>query len=150
MFGSDNLRHVGREIKKLNNLVARSITNLPTIKELDELTGNNGAILSFLAYNEENNVTQKDVETAFGITRSTTSTVLSLMEKKELIERVVNSEDARCKTIIVTKKGKEYVSKIKEEISFFEAMILKGFTEKEIDMFFKFINRIECNLKEGK
>ena len=82
MFGCDSLKLIGREVKKLNNHIARYIINLPTIRELDELTGNNGAILHYLACKENENVTQKDIELAFGITRSTTSTVVSLMEKK--------------------------------------------------------------------
>lgn len=142
--------HIGRKIKKLHNQISRNITNLPTISELDDLTGNNGAILSYLAYNEKNNVTQKDVEEAFGITRSTTSTVLSLMEKKDLIERVINVDDARSKTIIVTDKGKEYVNKIRKEIDSFENKLTNGFTEKELLLLSSFIERIECNLKEVK
>ena len=142
--------HIWRKIKKLHNQISRNITNLPKIVELDGLTGNNGAILSFLAYNEKNNVTQKDVEVAFGITRSTTSTVLSLMEKKSLIERVINVDDARSKTIIVTDKGKEYVDKIRKEIELFESNLINGFNEDEVKLLFSFIDRIECNLKEEK
>jgi len=142
--------HIGRKIKKLHNQISRHITNLPTIVELDGLTGNNGAILSFIAYNEKNNVTQKDVEQAFGITRSTTSTVLSLMEKKGLIQRITNVDDARSKTITVTDKGKEYVDKIRKEILHFETNLMNGFNEEEIRLLCSFIDRIECNLKEVK
>lgn len=142
------MKLIGREIKRLNNHISRYITNLPTISELDELTGNNGAILHYLVCKEY--ATQKDIEVAFGITRSTTSTVISLMEKKNLLERIVNPDDARSRIIRVTEKGKEYVDKIKEEILTAENKLLDGFSVKEVDLFFSFIERINLNMKEEK
>ena len=75
---------LGLEIKKLNNLISRNISNLKTIAMLNEISNSNGFILRYIEEHENELVTQKDIEVAFGITRSTASTVLSLMEKKRI------------------------------------------------------------------
>ena len=84
---------LGLEIKKLNNLISRNISNLKTLSMLNEVSNSNGLILRYIEEHEDEMVTQKDIEMAFGITRSTASTVLSLMEKKELITREVLKEE---------------------------------------------------------
>ena len=139
---------LGLEIKKLNNLISRNISNLKTIAMLNEISNSNGFILRYIEEHENELVTQKDIEVAFVITRSTASTVLSLMEKKELITREVLKEDNRVKKVMITDKGKSVNADIKKEIDDFEQTLILGLSEEEINQFLNCINKIKNNLKE--
>ena len=139
---------VGLEIKKLNNLISRNISNLKTISMLNEISNSNGFILRYIEEHENELVTQKDIELAFGITRSTASTVLSLMEKKELITREVLKEDNRVKKVLITEKGKSVNADIRKEIDDFEKTLISGLNEEEINQFLYYINKLKNNLKE--
>ena len=139
---------LGLEIKKLNNLISRNISNLKTIAMLNEISNSNGFILRYIEEHENELVTQKDIEVAFGITRSTASTVLSLMEKKELIIREALKEDNRVKKVMITDKGKSVNADIKKEIDDFEQTLILGLSEEEINQFLNCINKIKNNLKE--
>ena len=139
---------LGLEIKKLNNLISRNISNLKTIAMLNEISNSNGFILRYREEHENELVTQKEIEVAFGITRSTASTVLSLMEKKELITREVLKEDNRVKKVMITDKGKSVNADIKKEIDDFEQTLIWGLSEEETNQFLNCINKIKNNLKE--
>lgn len=145
------MRKIGLEIKRLNNLISRNFANLNTISMLNEISNSNGFILRYLEENENKVITQKDIELNFGITRSTTSTVLSLMEDKELIVREIMPNDNRVKKIIITEKGKKINKDIKNEINEFELKLIDGFNEREIEQFYNYIERMKNNInKEEK
>lgn len=144
------MERLGLEIKRLNNLISRNISNLETISLLNEISNSNGFILRYIEEHEDEVITQKDIEKAFGITRSTASTVLSLMEKKELIVREVLKEDNRVKKVLITDKGKKINSDIKKEIDQFELNLIKGFNDDELKQFLFYIDKLKENLKEEK
>ena len=144
------MERLGLEIKRLNNLISRNISNLETISLLNEISNSNGFILRYIEEHEDEVITQKDIEKAFGITRSTASTVLSLMEKKELIVREVLKEDNRVKKVLITDKGKKINLDIKKEIDQFELNLIKGFNDEELKQFLFYIDKLKENLKEEK
>lgn len=144
------MERLGLEIKRLNNLISRNISNLETISLLNEISNSNGFILRYIEEHEDEVITQKDIEKAFSITRSTSSTVLSLMEKKELIVREVLKEDNRVKKVLITDKGKKINSDIKKEIDQFELNLIKGFNDEELKQFLFYIDKLKENLKEEK
>lgn len=144
------MERLGLEIIRLNNLISRNISNLETISLLNEISNSNGFILRYIEEHEDEVITQKDIEKAFGITRSTASTVLSLMEKKELIVREVLKEDNRVKKVLITDKGKKINSDIKKEIDQFELNLIKGFNDDELKQFLFYIDKLKENLKEEK
>lgn len=139
---------IGLEIKKFNNMIHRYVSNLKSIKVLDELTDSNGYILSYLLKHQDEVITQKRIEEALGITRSTASIVLSRMEKNQLIVKVPLKEDCRSNQIHITDKGRLTCEAVNQEISEFEKRIQKGFTEEEIEQFVSFIERMKKNIKE--
>ena len=140
----------GLEIKNLNNIVHRNFANLNSVSLLDEMTGSNRYILSFLCEHCDELITQKKIEEMLGITRSTASTVLSRMEKNDLIQRIILPNDSRVKQIVITEKGKEIVSSVHQEICEFEEKLRKGFSEEELKQFSDFLKRIKNNIKEEK
>lgn len=139
---------LGLEIKKINNKIARKVQNLSSIALADQLTGSNGIILRYIQEHADVNISQKDIEMNFSITRSTASKVLSLMEKKELISRYVDEFDARSKRIMLTVKGEEIANGVKQELQDFEKRLKKGFSEAELNLMYQFFQRIKENIKE--
>ena len=57
------------------------------------------AIIDFIGRHEGRVVTQRDIEHEFNIQRSTATTMLQRMEKKQLIVRQVLKDDARQKQV---------------------------------------------------
>ncbi|MDE5715157.1 MAG: MarR family transcriptional regulator [Anaeroplasmataceae bacterium] len=143
------MKEVGLEIKNLNNLISRNFKNLPSIKLLNEITGSNGYILSYLHHNENQIITQKSIEKTLGITRSTASTILSRMEKKELIVREILNNDCRKKQIKITEKGRSLVLQTETEIHLFDQKLISDFTLEEIELLFEMFRRIKKNVEGG-
>ncbi len=141
---------IGLEIKNINNLISRGVCNLKTMNLLNEVTGSNGYILRFLKYQKNELITQKTIEQTMGITRSTASTVLSRMEKKEWVKREALATDSRSKAVMITSKGLALCDQLEEELALFEKSLTKGFTDKEITEFLRLLCKIKENLKEEK
>ena len=142
--------NIGGKINKLSYKIKRKVCNLSSIKVINEISGTNSILIGYISRRIEEgyDVYQKDIEHEFGITRSTASKVITLMEKKELVIRVSVDGDARLKKLILTDKAEELNSKAKEEINHFDSKLLNGFSEKETNLLFEFLRRINKNLEE--
>lgn len=133
-------------IRCLNTRLKRKVGNIPEIMELDDLSGTNGFIIGYI-HKSSKPVYQRDLEHEFGITRSTASKVLSLMEKKCLIERRSVSSDARLKEIVLTQKAIDLNNRVISALERYDKKLLSGFTKTEIELFYSFIKRIENNME---
>lgn len=70
-------------IRSLHNVINRYLA-VTRPMEVESLSGGNIDIITFLARHSEQEIFPQDVERRFGITRSTSSRVLALMERKGL------------------------------------------------------------------
>lgn len=139
---------IGRELHSLNNMIMRFVDSRTNKRTVDSLTGTNGWIIGYIAKHYEKDVFQKDLEKEFGITRSTASKVVDLMEKKGFIRRVSVPEDARLKKLVLTEKSMEIASMMQEDREKIEGTITKGFSDEEIHLLSSFIDRIKKNISE--
>jgi len=142
-----NIR-IGGLIKIISNKLRRKAEGLKAIKELNELSGTNGYIIGFIGRSNKP-IFQKDIENEFGITRSTASKVLTLMEKKGLIKREKVDFDARLRQIVLTTKGMVLHSNVVTELDDFENHILKDFTNDEKEELNRLLCKIYNNLDGG-
>ena len=140
-------RAVGKELRSLNNLILRHFENSPQRKKIETVTGTNGWIIVYLSRNQDRDIFQKDLETQFGITRSTASKVLNLMERKGLVQREKVACDARLKKIVLTQKALELSDMMNKGAAYFERTLTNGFTEDEQDTLLDYIQRMKNNLK---
>ena len=70
------------------------------------LTGGQSRIMHYILVKcDEGPVFQRDVEKAFGMSRSTATGILQLMEKNGLIVRESVASDARLKSLIPTERA---------------------------------------------
>ncbi len=135
-----------KELRTLHNAIRRRVDNSPTKHEIDDVTGTNGWIIGFLADRRDRDVFQRDIEHEFGITRSTASKVLMLMEKKGLIERVGVPHDARLKKIVLTPRSLELCDKMCRDREQTEEALTRGFTEQELMQLGSYLERLRKNI----
>lgn len=144
------IRAVGVRFRMINNAFRRYVDHTSELKaELDNMTCSNGWIIGHLCKMEERGVDvyQRDFENNFGITRSTASKVLKLLEKKGMIERVSVSHDGRMKKILLTEKSRELGRQMHSEFDRVESQITKGFSEEELKTLRGFLDRMMNNLE---
>lgn len=140
-------RHLGRELHRLDNGIRRFLCkNSAAIKSKDEVTGTNLRIIRFLKNNEHRDIYQKDVEKEFGITRSTASRVLVLMEEKGLVKRLSVDHDARLKKLVLTEKSARMGEAMYQVGEKTDTQLLQGFSDEEKEQLYHFIDRMVENL----
>lgn len=139
-------RHVSFDIKVLSNLILRYMNKSTSKPCISGVTESNGWIIAFLAKNQDKDIFQRDLEEELTIRRSTVSSILQLMEKKGLIERIPVDYDARLKKLVLTDKAHEIYAAAKKAINELEQKLTKGLTEEELTVFFKIIDKIKDNI----
>lgn len=142
--------HIGRELRALNNAIRRQVDNSPIKHKVDDITGTNGWIIGYIARNASRDIYQRDIEKEFGITRSTASKVLILMEKKGLVERVSVPHDARLKKLVLTPKSLELEEMMRLDANQIEARLIQGFTQDELNAMSNYISRMKENMQNAE
>ena len=104
-------------------------------------TGGNVRVLIFLAHHSDRDIYQRDIEKAFGITRSTASRELTLLESNGMIARLPVEHDARLKRLVLTARGRDAVSYLEAHGEEMESHLFEGFTPEQIEQFTQFIHR---------
>lgn len=113
----------GKVINRISNRLRRRSAAL---QETLGMSGTQGNILNFiLVEGQKHSIYQKDIEKEFGLRPSTATEVLKALEKKELICRVSEKQDARLKRIEFTSKAEEIRHLIAAEIGESESILLK-------------------------
>ncbi len=141
-----NNRHLGFEIRTLNNLVKRYFEQHKP-EEFNQSTGVHGWAIRYLYENRDKDVFQRDFEARFSIRRSTATNMLKLMEKNGLIKRESVDYDARLKKIVLTEKAIKIHKKATENLAMLENTLKKGITEEEMHYFYKVMDKIKANVE---
>jgi DNA-binding MarR family transcriptional regulator len=137
---------IGLTIKRISNLFKREVDKAIADRGIEELTGMQSFVIGYLARNSQRDVFQKDIEKEFSIRRSTATAMLQLLEKNGYITRVVDSDDARLKKIILTPKALKRRKIISQEIDKTEERLYRGLSKEEILAFFKVAEKLKENL----
>ncbi len=135
-------------VRSLNNLIKRDVEHSKMF-DYCRSTGLHGWAIGWFYENQNRDVFQRDFEEHFSIRRSTASKMLSLMEKNGLIQRVSVVQDARLKKIVLTDRAVELHRMITDEINDREKRMTEGISEKELECFFKVIDKIKTNLEDN-
>lgn len=143
----DSCKHVGYHLRRLDNLFMKNIMAQARSLNLDEVTVMHGWILGYLYDNREREIYQKDIETQFGINRSTVTNIVKLMEKKGLICRESVPHDGRLKRLVLTEKGIWTQKMNWEAVQAAERQIVFGISEQEMEQFFQLIEKMRKNLE---
>ncbi len=93
-------------------------------------------------------VFQRDVESVFGMSRSTATGILQLMEKNGLILRESVDSDARLKSLIPTEKAAHLDEQVGECLRQAEQCLTKGLSDVQLAQFLKIAAQMSANLDE--
>lgn len=138
--------HIGKEISICSKRIHRKIS-----KEAAKygLTDVQSRVIGFIYNNsKERDIFQRDIETELDIRRSSVTSVLQLMEKKEYIKRVSVSEDARLKKLVLTEKGEEVQKQVNDFILNFEKSLREELTKEEMKTLIKLIDKLSKKIAE--
>lgn len=138
------------EIKYINTLLARRSIEKNFLKLDRQLTRVNAFIIKYLVKNNDKQIFQKDIEEKFGITKSTASSVLKLMEEKQLIERKSLPNDGRFKQLLPTQKAVDIHNSIKQTILEDENLFFNNFSNEELTSFKILLKKLKDNIKNIK
>lgn len=127
--------NVGFKIKHLNNMLDKKIYTLFESDGYPLISYSSFRVLDFLYNNSNTIVTQKDIECELNINRATTSKMLLQLEQKDFIIRMDNPEDARSKTVALTKKGQDIREHNLEAIKSFDGLMDEVMTEEDYELF---------------
>ena len=145
---TDKTEHIGKLIHELDNILYRNMLAIGKRYDYDQLTVMNGWILHYLSMNEGKEVFQKDIENEFGITRSTVTGIIKLMEQKGFITRISVPKDARLKQLVLTDMGRKYEEQMGFQMRQNNLQLQKNITEEEMETFLRVIDKIKQNVKE--
>ena len=94
----------------------------------------------------EGPVFQRDVERAFGLSRSTATGILQLMEKNGLILRESVHNDARLKSLVPTEKAAHLDAQIGESLRRTEQRLTRGLSSAQVTLFLQTAAHMSANL----
>ena len=111
------------------------------------LTGIQSRVIHYiLIKSAEEPVYQRDVESAFGVSRSTVTGMLKQMEKEGLIQRVSVASDARLKSLVPTEKAIHLDAQVEERLRRAEQCLTQGLSEAQLSAFKEAAAQMSANL----
>lgn len=138
------MKDIGILIKKINNkLEAGRNRDLKDLK----LTGAQLDILLFLSDQSEKTTFQKDIGEFLAIKHTSTIDILKKLEEKQLIYRETNQDNARCRNVHLTEKGKQLTAMLSNKKNEIEAILLEGFSETEHQQLWEQLMKIYNNIE---
>ncbi len=112
------------------------------------LTGVQSRIMHYILVKcAEGPVFQRDVESVFGMSRSTATGILQLMEKNGLILRKSVASDARLKSLVPTDKAAHLDAQIGESLRQTEQRLTQGLSDEQIALFLETAAQMSANLE---
>lgn len=147
MSRAEHPQHLGIQIGKTNHAIGKYFANCWKGAGM-EPTKMQCATMNYIVKHKDEDIFQKDLENAFGITGATMTNILKLMEKDGLIEKKSVPSDKRLKKLQLTEKGEKLEERAKANIRRLEDGMVKNFSEEEIALCRDFLDRIAQNIDE--
>lgn len=135
------------QIKELEILICRLIhSKNPNIVKPPTIT--QARIMKYIFENNSKDIYQKDLEKALNLRRATVSEVLATMERKGLIIRSENPNDARSKKIELAQLDNNKKRQMKEQMQQLEHALIQGISKEELLTFSLVLRKMQNNIKK--
>ena len=111
------------------------------------VTGVQSRIMHYiLAHYEKGPIFQKDVEEAFGLSRSTATGILQLLEKNDFIERKSVPYDARLKSLVPKPKAFQLEAEVHACVQETEVLLMRDISPEQRQLFLEIAAKMSANL----
>jgi len=107
-------------------------------------------VLLFTINEEKEEVILKDMAEKLGKDKSAILRMIDLLEKKELVRRVVDQNDRRKNQLMVTKKGERLIAEFRKIESELNSELLEGLSDADMKTFYKVTNHIQIKSEQLK
>lgn len=139
---------IGYQIRLIHNQIHKRMEAKRKENGRAPLTGMQRWLLRYLSENREKEICQRNIETEFHISRATASNMLSVMERRGLIERQPVEHDARLKRLVITEDALGMLQQANQDIFVTEQLLTEGMTQEEIACLRKCLGIMLRNLGE--
>ena len=93
-------------------------------------------------------ITQKELANLVGIDTSSLVRLIDILSRQGLVERRVDTKDARARLIFLTADGEERVGEIQQELCRVEEELLADLADKDLEEMLAKFSKIETRLRE--
>ena len=138
-------KELGRTVAHVSNLFRRNFDNLVATESAgytDSLSGRNLWVLRYLETHRGEDVFQRDLESTFGIRRSTVSHTVELMEQKGLLKREAVNGDARLKRLSLTPKAEKILTAVSRGVDSMEEHVKGAFSDEEYEQLLRLLDKL--------
>lgn len=138
-------QQLGFIVKQINNIYEKNLNE--RLKKLG-ITSSQCAVLDFLFYTNEDEVSQRDVEKALSLKNPTVTGILKRLDEKGFILCVPNAKDKRKKKIYLTEKAYDIQRRMEANRRKLDDELTKGMTQKEIAALTRGLEKVLNNISE--
>lgn len=134
-----------KDLKKLNSYIVGHVSL--DYKNMVRLNLTQIQIIRFLRMNQD--VCQKDLEAETRLKKASISEALNKLEELKIIKRTPSKTDGRKNIIVLTDGVKEIFEKMDKKSVVVRNKMTENIPEKDLKIFYKTLDRMIENLKEG-
>lgn len=136
-----------KEILREIGMIARALDSISNI-EFKEFALTKGQYLYLVRIYENPGIIQEKLAEMIKVDRTTAARAIKKLEINGFIEKKEDAHNKKNKKLFLTEKGENVYSFIKRENDYSNIMALEGFSEKEVDTVFNFLQRIRKNVEK--
>ncbi len=140
-------RKAANEIGRMHHVILRALDARVMAVTNKEVTVVQARLIGYVG--REAQVFQRDIEQAFGLSRSSVSLMLDNMQKHNLIARKAVEGDARLKQIVLTEKSHALYAQLQQVMEQFERDLTQGIDAQSLDLVVSILQHMHENVREG-
>ncbi|MHC2832059.1 MarR family winged helix-turn-helix transcriptional regulator [Bacillus sp. F9_6S_D1_P_5] len=136
-----------KEILREIGMIARVLDSISNI-EFKEYELTKGQYLYLVRICENPGIIQEKLSEMIKVDRTTASRAIKKLEMNGFIEKKEDEHNKKIKKLFPTEKGKNVYPFIIRENDYSNAVALEGFSEKESETIFNFLQRVRGNVEK--
>lgn len=133
------------ELKRISKELDR---HLDRILDDYDITAAQARVLRYLIEHQNETITQKDICGAWDLKHTTVIGLLRRLQDKGLVTTVTDSKNRRCNNVLLTEKGRQLSTVIKENLKFVDKKLTEDLTADELDQLLSIIEVLKKNVSK--
>ena len=138
----------GAWINLLSRMVKKRLNT--TLQGLGITAIQSRVIFYILDHYEQQPVFQRDIESAFQLSRSTATGILQQLEKKGILRRESVASDARLKSLVPTEQAAELGCQVRACLRQAEQVLTRGLSDGQVQLFRETLAAMADNLQQAE